>query len=434
MQAFTRAQPLSTQQARRDVLFTLALAIAAGVAGYLVVRDPLAAGTLALAPTAVWLFVKRRIACVLLGAAIPFAQDVTGGRLGVNLAVSDILMMLIFISVVADALLTRRFAAARALGPLRLPVLQYIVLMLLLLIYHLGFGTLFQTGQRLELFLIPMVIGAVMAIEGHWQWVLRAYVVASTLLAAAWPFIVSGDQGLGIQKNPAGQFIANAIILLIAVQPIRRLLPFCMPVLVIGLLWTQSRGAIVSVGVGLIVLLLMQAAHNRRRLYLQLVPLSMLTLAAFRFLPESAQQRNTTFSVAAGTDAGRALKYRADYRADAWELIHQHPVVGVGVGQYRAGSDALLTTTTDPHQVLLLQAAEGGYLLAGLFVALIVGTVAVLARCARRTALGPAAAAVTLAIAAHGLVDIYWVRATPVLGWLLVGMALAQARTSEGKS
>jgi hypothetical protein len=24
---------------------------------------------------------------------------------------------------------------------------------------------------------------------------------------------------------------------------------------------------------------------------------------------------------------------------------------------------------------------------------------------------------------AHGLVDVYWVRGTPILGWLLVGMA-----------
>ena len=38
--------------------------------------------------------------------------------------------------------------------------------------------------------------------------------------------------------------------------------------------------------------------------------------------------------------------------------------------------------------------------------------------------LAPAAAGVLLATVAHGLVDVYWVRGTPVLGWLLVGMVV----------
>jgi hypothetical protein len=41
----------------------------------------------------------------------------------------------------------------------------------------------------------------------------------------------------------------------------------------------------------------------------------------------------------------------------------------------------------------------------------------------RQVDVAPAAAAVLLATVAHGLVDIYWVRGTPVLSWLLVGMA-----------
>ena len=41
----------------------------------------------------------------------------------------------------------------------------------------------------------------------------------------------------------------------------------------------------------------------------------------------------------------------------------------------------------------------------------------------RRVEVGVVAAAVLLATVAHGMVDIYWVRGTPVLGWLLVGMA-----------
>ena len=53
----------------------------------------------------------------------------------------------------------------------------------------------------------------------------------------------------------------------------------------------------------------------------------------------------------------------------------------------------------------------------------------------RHSEFSAAAVGVVLATAAHGLVDVYWVRGTPVLGWLLVGMAcgaLAQRRHREG--
>ena len=41
-------------------------------------------------------------------------------------------------------------------------------------------------------------------------------------------------------------------------------------------------------------------------------------------------------------------------------------------------------------------------------------------------AVAVAAAAVLLSTVAHGMVDVYWVRGTPVLGWLLVGMACGE--------
>jgi membrane-bound metal-dependent hydrolase YbcI (DUF457 family) len=79
-----------------------------------------------------------------------------------------------------------------------------------------------------------------------------------------------------------------------------------------------------------------------------------------------------------------------------------------------------------------LEAAEGGYVFAASFVLLIAGTAFALWRL-RRFELAPVAAAVLLATVAHGLVDVYWVRGTPVLGFLLVGMVcgLAAQRQRE---
>jgi len=85
-----------------------------------------------------------------------------------------------------------------------------------------------------------------------------------------------------------------------------------------------------------------------------------------------------------------------------------------------------LTSSTDPHDVVLLQAAEGGWAFAGSFVVLVLGGVLALIRL-RRVDLAPAALGVLIATVAHGLVDVYWVRGTPVLSWLLVGMVCAGA-------
>ena len=93
-----------------------------------------------------------------------------------------------------------------------------------------------------------------------------------------------------------------------------------------------------------------------------------------------------------------------------------------------------LTPTDDPHNVLLLQAAEGGWLFAGSFVVLILGTGYALVRL-RGVELAPAAVAILIGTTAHGLVDEYWVRGTPVLSWLLAGIvALAWQSRQEART
>ena len=152
-------------------------------------------------------------------------------------------------------------------------------------------------------------------------------------------------------------------------------------------------------------------------------------LLAFALMPASVQDRFTNFSATASTLSGNyvpgsyALYIRQQYTHDAHLIIDAHRWTGVGVGNYLTGDPNQLTETTDPHDVLLLQAAEGGYGFAAAFVLLVLGTVLALRRLGRTVELAPVAAAVLLSTVAHGLVDIYWVRGTPVLGWLLVGMA-----------
>jgi O-antigen ligase len=156
------------------------------------------------------------------------------------------------------------------------------------------------------------------------------------------------------------------------------------------------------------------------------IPLLAAAAAAFVLMPSDVQERVTTFSAGANSPAAYAISLRQEYSEDAKRIISEHPWTGVGVGNYLAGDPSQGTQTDEPHQVLLLLAAEGGYGLAVSFVVLVLGSVIALRRM-RSVHLAAAAAAVLIATVAHGLVDVYWVRGTPLIGWLLVGMTCGAA-------
>jgi O-antigen ligase len=149
-------------------------------------------------------------------------------------------------------------------------------------------------------------------------------------------------------------------------------------------------------------------------------------LAIYQFLPGDVTAHFADLSGSGTSASAYNINIRYQYDHDAESLIAAHPWTGVGVGNYMAGQAALGTQTTDPHNVVLLEAAEGGYLFAASFLLLIGGTALVLWRL-RRVELASAAAAVMLATFAHGMVDVYWVRGLPVLGFLLVGMVCGLA-------
>lgn len=401
----------------------VASALAALAAAYALLHGPtLAALGLCLLPLVLWLLGRPERLLLLLGASIPITYSLTGGRGGFNLSPSDLLLVFVGAGILFQAVATDALPAWRALRPVKSTVGQYVVLLALLLAIHLGVTDVAQTAQRLELFLLPLVVGAFAALNGRHLTLLKGYVVAATALAGFWPFA----HGLG-QKNPVGQMIVASILVLVGVKALRRY-TVCALVLVPGLFFTGSRGAIVAGAVGGAVLLALQESRGRA-LFARLSVVGLLGFVTYAMLPVSLQSRLSTFSAGTGTRAAYALHIREQYISDAEKIIQAHPVTGVGVGNYLAGNRSDLTGTTDPHNVLLLQAAEGGYIFALSFAILIAGTTFALRRL-KRIELAPVAAAVLLATFAHGLVDIYWVRGTPLLGWLLVGMACAQSSTA----
>jgi hypothetical protein len=397
--------------------FALGLLVGAG-AGFALVRARPLAFALALLPVVVWLLLRPTVTAVLVGAALPALPSIAGTSLGSsNVALSDVMLVLAFAGILLSAAVGTSVPTIRSLRPVAVPLLQYGVFVLLLLPVHLARVEFLKTAQRFELFLIPVAVGAFVALRGRHVRVLQAYVLATTALAVIWPI-----HTFGMQKNPVGQMIANAIIVLVGVRALRGLL-LCLPPLVLGLFLTQSRGALIAALIGFVVLSIASGARPGGFLARRGLALVVLALVAFAFMPASVKDRVTSLSASPNAPGAYAVQIRQRYAHDAGRIIAAHPWSGIGVGDYLAGDPAHATQTSDPHDVVLLEAAEGGYAFAVSFVVLILGSVFALSRLSRAVAVAPAAIAVLLATVAHGLGDIYWVRGTPVLGWLLVGMA-----------
>lgn len=411
-----------------DVAIGLGPAVAAGYA--LQAQSTLVAPLFgAIAAISIFAFVP--LAAVALGASLPISIDLAGGHLSARVAASDIVLSILVLRVLGDTVVTRAMPALRALRPVRLPVLQYSALLGLLLVLHPERVSIINTVQRFELFLVPLLIGAFLGLRQDHMHLIRAYVIATAVLAAAWPLDVFHLQQR-MQKNPTGQFLTNAILLLIAVPALRRFLPL-LPLLVFGLFATGSRGAILALLIGIAAITCLTRGRDLRLVLVRVVPLLLIAVVAFHWLPSGARARITSFTPSTTTSGGYSIYVRDQYQADAAQIIGAHPWSGIGVGNFLAGVPQGAAATTDPHQVILLEAAEGGYGLAAAFVLLVAGAIAALVKL-RAVEFAPAALAVIVATVAHGMVDVYWVRGTPVLSWLLVGLVcgLALDRQTEG--
>jgi hypothetical protein len=423
MSADTLTVRLARPRYSEGLVFGLLVALAAAIAAYaLAGGHTVVAAVMCGLPIVGWFATRPTALLALLGLSIPALMSLTGNGLGsvgsngYNASVSDFLLLLIGAGIVFAWMFGRSEPVLRSLRPVALPVLAYAAVMVMVLSLHPGLREFFKTGQRFELFLLPLIVGAFAALTGRHIRVLQAYVLATTVLAAVWPI-----HHFALNKNPVGQLIANAILLLVGVRALRRLWP-CLVLLAPGLIFTVSRGAIGGAVIGIMVVLVLQRTRARPVLT-RVLPLALVALAAFAFAPTAVQSRVTTLHPGTSTPGEFAIYLREKYARDAHEIIDEHPWTGVGIGNYYAADSTITTTPVlDPHQILLQQEAEGGYVLAAAFVLLIGGTLLVLRRM-RQVDVGPAAAGVLIATAAHGLVDIYWVRGTPILGWLLVGMA-----------
>src|SRR2546425_225846 len=167
-----------------------------------------------------------------------------------------------------------------------------------------------------------------------------------------------------------------------AVPRLRRLTP-CLVILVPGLFLTASRGAVAATVIGLAVVVLMHESRGRV-VVTRVIPVLIAATAAFVLVPAAVSQRLTTTSAGNQlTTAQYSIHIHQQYLHDAHAIIALHRWTGIGVGNYLAGDPYVGTQTSDPHEVVLLQEAEGGYGFAASFVLLLAATSLVLYRMPR---------------------------------------------------
>lgn len=412
------------------------LALIAVSTGYLSVGHFREALLLPLLPLALYIFLNPILGVTLAVTLLPVQHALVGSE-GSAAIVSPADTLFLLSAAGLFPLLTLRDEWRTRLRASQAPLLfaaPFLAWLVVVLAAHPSGHSAFKTLTAVEITVFPLVLGASVLDRRHAPIAMGGFVLIALPLAMLW--ITSSDFGFSGNKNGAGQFLSVAVLLAIVLatgHPWRYAL---VAVLFVGMLFTASRGAVIGTAIGAIVLLTVRGLGSWRRTAIAAVTLTALVVIGFNTVPATVQARLVAVLHANGstngpTDANLSkvqlqtnynLKIRTHYREDAYSLIRQHPILGVGTGNYITGSGP--TITLDPHNLLLRTAAEGGYPNTTFFLLFVGGASVLVFRRLRVSPWAGPALAVQAATLTHGLVDVYWIRGIPVLGWLLVGMAL----------
>jgi O-antigen ligase len=274
--------------------------------------------------------------------------------------------------------------------------------------------------------------------EAFDRWVIVALIVAASsglvlikgLLQGAAYSLDPGRISLSPEENPiwlargAAQGMLLAVYVLVTSES-RRVRLFAMATFVplaVAVTASGSRGPVLGLIAGGATLAILTIADPERRRRLLLVALATVAGAAVAaaIVPGAALDRS--LSVILGGESGLSTTGRNELWADAWQLFHAHPLLGIGTGGFS-------TTSVEayPHNLLLETAAELGLVgLALLLVVLVAGASTML----RNVATGGdrARAGLVLALFAAAMVNAFLsgdITANAAV-WLALGFALGQ--------
>src|SRR5690349_10096531 len=113
---------------------------------------------LCLLPVVAVLLARPTIPLVALGASIPLLHSFTVG--GYFVTISDLLLVLVTTGIVLREIAGGSTHVFGSLRPLAFPLAVYASVMFVLLPAHFSLSEIVKTGQRFELFVFPLVVGA----------------------------------------------------------------------------------------------------------------------------------------------------------------------------------------------------------------------------------------------------------------------------------
>lgn len=145
-----------------------------------------------------------------------------------------------------------------------------------------------------------------------------------------------------------------------------------LPLLVVALLASGSRGPIVAFAIGAVALVALTAANGRARRRLLIVGGGLLGAAIVVPLVVPGSTIGRSLSTLVGGANGLSSNGRSQLWSQAFGAFAQHPLFGIGTG----GFGALNPTEPYPHNILLEVAVELGIVGALLIVGIVVGAAA----------------------------------------------------------
>lgn len=411
-------------------LWVLALALMAGLVRLATLEDPRPAiAVIGLLTLGIFL-PTWRLWVALAGVTLPFSAPLVISGGGVGAALADVFAM---VAIVSFTVANRASVGDRPLGdaikaisaPLSFAAVYLAVAAAQTLTLHYSLESVASLLQRVELIVVWLLLGALAFRADRGRVFLGGFMVGAFVLAGAWFTAIGTAGALGVQKNPSGSVIVVAILIVLT----RWKSAWRLPALIFlagALLATGSRGSIVSLAVAGVVVLLL--SRSMKTLVVGILGLSAAAWAGWSVLP--GEQRARLLSESAD---GR---YNADIRdvfvQDALNQWRAHPWTGVGVGRYRQQlSELQRVLTLDPHNVYALTLAEGGWPLFAAFLVMAGGQLIWLGLRRRADSMVVLALGAGVATFVHSYVDVFWVRGTPAMFWVLAGMAGAAIAISR---
>lgn len=177
----------------------------------------------------------------------------------------------------------------------------------------------------------------------------------------------SGQSPIELGRQAALGLLVGAFVLLAHRSVLMRLVALAtMPLIAVAFIASGSRGPVLGLASGLLVLLLLTLRDRASRLRVALVVATGIAAAFMvgRLVPPENVERS--LSVITGTEDGVSSNGRFELWSEAWTAFVQHPLGGIGTGGFSSANPSEMY----PHNLLLEVASELG--LVGLL--LVLGT------------------------------------------------------------